>query len=51
MSSPENPPIDEQFEGLVNELRAARPEAPESLRQRVAAIAARPPRRPDESCA
>ena len=42
MSSPENPPIDEQFEGLVNELRAARPEAPESLRQRVAAIAARP---------
>ena len=42
MSSPENPPIDEKFEGLVNELRAARPEAPESLRQRVAAIAARP---------
>ena len=42
MSSPENPPIDEQFEGLVNELRAARPEAPERLRQRVAAIAARP---------
>jgi hypothetical protein len=42
MSSPENPPIDEQFEGLVNELRAARPKAPESLRQRVAAIAARP---------
>jgi Domain of unknown function (DUF4349) len=42
MSSPENPPIDEQFEGLVNELRSARPEAPESLHQRVAAIAARP---------
>jgi hypothetical protein len=42
MFSPENPPIDEQFEGLVNELRAARPEAPKSLRQRVAAIAARP---------
>jgi hypothetical protein len=42
MSSPENPPIDEQFEGLVNELRAARPEAPESLRQQVATIAARP---------
>ena len=42
MSSPENPPIDEQFEGLVNQLRAVRPEAPESLRQRVAAIAARP---------
>jgi hypothetical protein len=48
MSSPENPPIDEHFEGLVNELRAARPEAPESLRQRVAEIAARPavPSRP-----
>jgi hypothetical protein len=42
MSSPENPPIDEKFERLVNELRAARPQAPESLRQRVAAIAARP---------
>jgi hypothetical protein len=42
MSSPENPPIDEKFEPLLNELRAARPEAPESLRQRVAAIAARP---------
>ncbi len=42
MSSPENPPIDEQFEGLVNQLRAARPEAPESLRRRVAAISARP---------
>jgi len=42
MSSPENPPIDEKFEGLVNELCAARPVAPEALRQRVAAIAARP---------
>jgi hypothetical protein len=43
MSSPENPPIDERFDGLVNELRAARPVAPDDLRQRVAAIAARPP--------
>jgi hypothetical protein len=42
MSSPENPPIDEKFDRLLNELRAARPEAPERLRQRVAAIAARP---------
>jgi hypothetical protein len=42
MSSPENPPIDERFDRLVNELRGARPEAPERLRQRVAAIAARP---------
>ena len=43
MSSPENPPIDERFEGLVSELRAARPVAPDDLRQRVAAIAVRPP--------
>jgi Domain of unknown function (DUF4349) len=43
MSSPENPPIDERFDGLVSELRAARPVAPEDVRQRVAAIAARPP--------
>ncbi|HEU0304078.1 MAG TPA: DUF4349 domain-containing protein [Gaiellaceae bacterium] len=35
--------IDEKFDGLVNELRAARPVAPDHLRQRVAAIAARPP--------
>jgi Domain of unknown function (DUF4349) len=42
MSSPENPPIDEKFDRLLSELRAARPEAPERLRQRVAAIAARP---------
>jgi Domain of unknown function (DUF4349) len=41
MSSPDL--IDERFDGLVNELREARPVAPESLRQRVAAIAARPP--------
>jgi Domain of unknown function (DUF4349) len=41
MSSPDA--IDEKFDGLVNELRSARPEAPESLRQRVAAIAARSP--------
>jgi Domain of unknown function (DUF4349) len=34
--------IDEQFDGLVAELRAARPVAPDSLRERVAAIAARP---------
>ncbi len=47
MSSPDL--TDEKFEGLVSELRAARPVAPESLRQRVAAIAARPlaqPRKP-----
>ena len=43
MSSPENPPIDERFDGLVSELRAARPVAPDDLRRRVAAIAARPP--------
>jgi hypothetical protein len=42
MSSPENPPLDERFEGLVSELRAARPVAPDELRRRVAAIAARP---------
>ena len=46
MSSPENPPIDERFDGLVSELRAARPVAPDDLRQRVAAIAARPPAPP-----
>jgi hypothetical protein len=34
--------IDEQFDGLVAELRAARPVAPDSLRERVASIAARP---------
>ena len=51
MSSPENPPIDEKFDGLVNELRAARPEAPESLRQRVAAIAARPAAPPQTQAA
>jgi len=43
MSSPENPLIDERFDGLVSELRAARPVAPDDLRGRVAAIAARPP--------
>jgi hypothetical protein len=43
MSSPENPPIDERFDELVSELRAARPVAPDDLRRRVAAIAARPP--------
>jgi Domain of unknown function (DUF4349) len=43
MSSPENPPIDERFDGLVSELRAARPVAPHDVRQRVAAIAAKPP--------
>jgi Domain of unknown function (DUF4349) len=43
MSSPENPPIDERFDELVSELRAARPTAPDALRQRVSAIAARPP--------
>ena len=46
MSSPENPPIDERFDGLVSELRAARPVAPDDLRRRVAAIAARPPAPP-----
>jgi hypothetical protein len=43
MSSPENPPIDERFDGLVSELRAARPIPPDHLRGGVAAIAARPP--------
>jgi Domain of unknown function (DUF4349) len=43
MSSPENPPIDERFDGLVSELRTARPVAPDDVRRRVAAIAARPP--------
>jgi hypothetical protein len=46
MSSPENPPIDERFDGLVSELRAARPVAPDDLRRHVAAIAARPPAPP-----
>lgn len=46
MSSPENPPIDERFDGIVSELRTARPVAPDDLRQRVAAIAARPPAPP-----
>jgi hypothetical protein len=46
MSSPENPPIDERFDELVSELRAARPVAPDDLRRRVAAIAARPPAPP-----
>ena len=46
MSSPENPLIDEKFDGLVRELRAARPVAPYELRERVAAIAARPPAPP-----
>jgi hypothetical protein len=46
MSSPENPAIDERFDGLVSELRAARPAASEDLRHRVAAIAARPPAPP-----
>jgi hypothetical protein len=46
MSSPENPPIDDRFDGLVSELRAARPVAPDDLRRRVAAIAARPPAPP-----
>ena len=40
MSSPDL--IDEKFDGLVRELRAARPVAPDSLRDRVAAIATRP---------
>jgi hypothetical protein len=39
MSSPDSM---EKFDGLVRELRAARPVAPGSLRERVAAIAARP---------
>lgn len=34
--------IDEHFDGLVQELRAAVPTAPEHVRERVAAIAARP---------
>ena len=40
MSSPDL--IDEKYERLVSQLRAARPVAPDSLRERVAAIAARP---------
>ena len=45
MSSPDL--MEEEFDGLVRELRAARPVAPDSLRERVAAIASRPapPRR------
>jgi hypothetical protein len=41
MSSPDS--IDERFDRLVSELRAARPVAPDHVRRRVAAIAARPP--------
>jgi len=44
MSSPDV--IDERFDELVSELRAARPEAPDDLRHRVAAIAARRPAPP-----
>ena len=45
MSSPDL--MEEEFDGLVRELRAARTVAPDSLRERVAAIASRPapPRR------
>ncbi len=39
MSSPDSM---EKYDSLVSELRAARPVAPDSLRERVAAIAARP---------
>jgi uncharacterized protein DUF4349 len=42
MSSREFDLMDERFDGLVAELRAARPVAPDSVRERVAAIAARP---------
>src|SRR5262245_61640392 len=40
MSSPDL--MEEEFDGLVRELRAARPIAPYALRERVAAIATRP---------
>lgn len=42
MSSRDHEVIDDQFDGLVAELRAARPVAPDSVRERVAAIATRP---------
>jgi Domain of unknown function (DUF4349) len=35
--------IDERYDGLVRELRAARPTAPDPVRERVRQIAARPP--------
>jgi hypothetical protein len=48
MSSRDLDLIDEKFDGLVGELRAARPVAPYALRERVAAIAARPPAPPKQ---